>query len=325
MKSIVIIGAGNIGSRHLQSLADLDLNWEVTVIEPNPQSMSTAQSRYQEVMKEHSPKPIYCVSLDELPDLVDVCVLATPATGRLDLVREVVSRSECRNMILEKVVFQSVEDFAVAEDLFEEQGVNVWVNCPRRQWPVFKELKNVLEGSERIECHFSRSRFAMTCNAVHLIDVFQFLTGVDDIEIDGSGLSNPITGDTRGGYTEFAGVLKVTNSRGDLFTISGYEADDAVPPVMTVMSDKVRWVFKQHAESVAVASPLAGWEWKEFSIIIPQQSALTTPVVQELMLNGTCELATFSGSKKAHLPMLNAFFDSIERATGKRPERCNIT
>ena len=177
MKTLALVGAGNIGSRHLQSLANLGQEWNIVVVEPDPKSMATAQLRYEEVVEKGSPTPDYCNSLEGLPATLDICILATLASRRLDLVQKILAHSKCRYMILEKVAFQSPADFVAAEELFAEHGVDVWVNCPRRLWPVFKELKKSLAGSERIECHFSRSHFAMTCNAVHLIDVFQFLTG----------------------------------------------------------------------------------------------------------------------------------------------------
>jgi len=325
MNSIVLIGAGNIGSRHLQSLATLGLDWEITVIEPNLKSMLLAQSRYKKVMLTHSPRPIYCNSLDNMPKSADIFILATPAAERLDLIQKALSYSECHNLILEKVVFQSVEDFKIAEDLFDKNNIDVWVNCPRRQWPVFIQLKNTLTGSTKIECHFSRSQFAMTCNSIHLIDIFQFLTGVDEVLVDGSGLSNPVINDKKAGYIDFTGVLKVTNNRGDLFTISGYETANVIPPLMTVISDKQRWIFEQQTESLSVANPATGWKWQKSPISTPHQSTLTSTVIRQIISNKTCNLTKFSTAKRAHVPMLKAFLDRIETATGNRPERCHIT
>jgi len=325
MKTVALIGAGSIGSRHLQALAALGPEWSITVVEPSSKSMAVAQSRYEDVTQDGSPKPSYHHSLDGLTDFIDVCILATPAGGRLQLVRDVLLRSKCRYMVLEKVVFQSVSDFAVAQDLFSDHGVDVWVNCPRRQWPVFQDLKTALHGSERIDGHFSRSNFALACNAVHLIDAFQFITGVADITVDASGLSDPILDDKRAGYVEFTGTLKVTNSRSDMLTLCGYASECAVPPVMTVMSDKHRWLFKQQAGLVSVAEPSSTWDWQECSVTVPPQSSLTADIVHNLITDGSCALTTFAESTQAHVPMLNAFLDRIEVASGTRPERCNIT
>ena len=325
VKSLVLIGAGAIGSRHLQALAGLNREWRITVVDRSQDSLAVAKYRYREVSKDGAPEPDYYDSLDNLPEQIDICIVATPADGRLDLVRDVLTRSKCRYLILEKVAFQSVDDFAEAEILFARHGVKVWVNCPRRQWSVFKELKLGLQGSERIECHFSRSHFALACNAVHLIDAFQFMTGFADVEIDASGLSAAVMDEKRAGYLEFTGILKATNRRGDVFTMSGYACSDTVPPIMTVMSDKYRWIFKQLSGVVTKASPSTRWEWEEASVIIPPQSQMTDLVVRDLIADGRCELATFGESAKAHVPMLNAFLDRIESSTGIRPERCNIT
>lgn len=325
MNNVVLIGAGSIGSRHLQALSGLGSDWEIAVVEPNPEATSVAKSRYLEVAQESSPAPTYHSSLDDLSKSIDVCIVATSASGRLDLVRDVLACRKCRYMILEKVVFQSEEDFAVAEELFRAHGVQVWVNCPRRQWPLFKALKDALKGSEHIECHFSRSRFALACNAVHLIDVFQYITGEPEIKVDAGGLSDPIMDDKRVGYVEFTGTLKVTNARNDVFTLVGYATDETVPPIMTVMSDKHRWVFRQEDSIVSVADYSSDKYWREDAVSVPPQSRLTAQVVLDLMADGQCELPSFDESQKAHVPMLNAFLDRIETATGERPVRCNIT
>lgn len=325
MSNVALIGAGNIGSRHLQSLASLGSDWEIAVVDPNPKAISVADARYLEVAENNAPIPAYHSTLDGLPESIDVCIIATSASGRLDLVRDILARSKCRYMILEKIVFQSEEDFVAAENLFRMHEVQVWVNCPRRQWPLFKTLKDALKGSEQIECHFSRSRFALTCNAVHLIDAFQYITGEAEIEIDASGLSDPIMDNKRVGYVEFTGTLKITNARNDTLTLIGYATDEAVPPIMTVMSDKHRWLFKQMDGTVGAASSSSDWEWVNETVSVPPQSQLTGQVVRDLMAAGACELTSLEESKKAHVPMLNAFLDRIEAATGERPKRCNIT
>jgi predicted dehydrogenase len=325
MNTLALIGAGNIGSRHLQSLAELGKNWEFTVIEWNSHSMATARKRYQQVVTENSPKPTYSNSLDALPKDVDVCIIATPATGRLELVESILSHSKCRYMILEKVVFQSVNDFAIAENIFNEHGVNVWVNCPRRQWPVFKELKNVLHNDEQIKCHFLGENFAMTCNAIHFIDLFQFITGSAEIVVSGEKLSAPYGDNKRVGSLEFTGTLSMFTARGDNFELSSVDTDRPVSSIMTAKTDSLLWSFKQYELKVETASPDTAWKMAETPGDVPLQSALTASVVRDILENGTCDLTVLSESRLAHVAMFNAFFDRIESATGLRPDICNIT
>ena len=46
---IAIVGAGNIGSRHLQALAKVNYNLAITVIDPSNEALKLANERYNEV------------------------------------------------------------------------------------------------------------------------------------------------------------------------------------------------------------------------------------------------------------------------------------
>jgi predicted dehydrogenase len=325
MKTLALVGAGNIGSRHLQSLANLGQEWAIVVIEPDPKSMATAQSRYEEVVGKGSPVIDYFASLDDLPPTLDICILATPAAGRLELMHEILVRSKCRYMVLEKVVFQSPVDFVVAGELLAEHGVDVWVNCPRRQWPVFKELKKSLAGSEKIKCHFVGEKFAMASNAIHFIDLFQFLTGCSEIIVDGANLSPPYDDNRRIGSLEFSNTLNILTAKGDSFKLTSIDTGKPVGSIMSTDTDGLSWSFKQYEFKLETSSEETGWEIIEKYVDVPLQSDLTANVVRDLVKNGTCELTKLSESRLAHEAMLNAFLDKIELATGQRPKHCNIT
>jgi predicted dehydrogenase len=325
VKTLALVGAGNIGSRHLQSLADLDQEWKIVVIEPDAKSMATAQLRYKEVVGRDSPESNYFASLDSLPAVLDICILATPAAGRLEVINEILVRSKCRYMILEKIVFQSPVDFSTAEELFTKHRIDVWVNCPRRLWPMFKELKKSLVSNEQIQCNFVGEKFAMASNAIHLIDLFQFLTGCSEIIVDGTKLSPPYNDKRRVGSLEFSDTLIIRTAKGDTFELTRVDTGKPVSSIMTTKAGTLFWSFKQYESKVAISSEASGWEMIEEHVDVPLQSALTASVVRDLAKSGTCGLPKLSESRLAHEAMLKAFFDRIERATGHRPEYCNIT
>ena len=49
MKKIALIGAGQLGSRHLQGLAKSDLEISIEVVEPFEVSRNTAKQRFEEI------------------------------------------------------------------------------------------------------------------------------------------------------------------------------------------------------------------------------------------------------------------------------------
>ena len=46
---ILLIGAGQIGSRHLQALALSDINIEISVVDSSTASLAVAKDRYKQV------------------------------------------------------------------------------------------------------------------------------------------------------------------------------------------------------------------------------------------------------------------------------------
>ena len=50
-----IIGAGQIGSRHLQALCQFEKPIRVDLVDPSDESLQTAQSRFEEVISSGKP------------------------------------------------------------------------------------------------------------------------------------------------------------------------------------------------------------------------------------------------------------------------------
>ncbi len=49
MYKIALIGAGQLGSRHLQALAKINLEISIEVVEPNTQASEVAKQRFNEI------------------------------------------------------------------------------------------------------------------------------------------------------------------------------------------------------------------------------------------------------------------------------------
>jgi hypothetical protein len=43
------------------------------------------------------------------------------------------------------VVFQKEEDFVAVKKLIDDKNIKAWVNCPRRMWPFYQQLREKLK------------------------------------------------------------------------------------------------------------------------------------------------------------------------------------
>ena len=141
-KRVAIIGAGQLGSRHLQGLTKIRQEIQITVVDPNPTALETAKKRYHEILKNPFIQSVaYVDSLEEFDEPVELAIIATKADVRRNVTEELVSNSKVKYLILEKVVFQSVADFKAVMSLLKENSIKAWVNCSRRMFLIFRELK----------------------------------------------------------------------------------------------------------------------------------------------------------------------------------------
>ena len=122
---IAIIGAGQLGSRHLQGLTKIKQVIQITMIDSNPSALEIARQRFIEMPENPLIQSVaYLDSLEEFDEPVELAIIATNADQRRNVIEELVSNSRVKYLILEKVVFQSVADFKVVMSLLKKNNIN---------------------------------------------------------------------------------------------------------------------------------------------------------------------------------------------------------
>ena len=90
MQNILLVGAGQLGSRYLQGLSTVKLDLFITVVDPSDLSLNKAKKRWLEVggdLSQHTIRWCKVLPLDLL--LIDLAIIATSARGRADLVKKI--------------------------------------------------------------------------------------------------------------------------------------------------------------------------------------------------------------------------------------------
>ena len=112
MKNIALIGVGQLGSRHLQALAKIDIPVILQIVDPNTDSLKLAQGKYLEIPKNHNIHSIdFLTKIDELTANLDLCIIATNSDVRFKVFQELVSKKKVPYIVFEKIVFQSEKQF----------------------------------------------------------------------------------------------------------------------------------------------------------------------------------------------------------------------
>ena len=324
MKKIVLIGAGQLGSRHLQGIAHCSFDITIEVVEPFDKSRELAKQRYEDIESNSKISSIdFYESIDQLSDTLDIVIIATNADVRSSIIKELLSKKTVHNLILEKVLFQTEEEYHEVEKLLKETSTKCWVNHPRRTFPFYQALKKEIKDSEQISYMVQGGAWGLGCNGLHFIDHLSFLSNNTELKVDNDFLHPHVYEAKRADYVEFNGLLK---GRIGNHIFSLYSDKEPVPVSITITTDTLTAFIDEANGYTRIARKSNGWEWEESQQkIIYFQSELTNIVLEEIISTGSCALPTYDEAMKLHIPFLQALLSHMESVDGQVYTLCPIT
>jgi len=297
--NILLIGAGQIGSRHLQSLANLPSLKTVYVIEPNSIAEEVARSRWQEASKGNEAKvkffPYHALNHQWG---IAVAIIATPSAGRLEVFRKVFEMG-IKYIISEKVLFQSIAEYRLALELCDQNETKVVSNHVYRYVEIFQQLRSAV-GNKKIRMDVQVGNNGMGCNLIHFIDLFQYISyGV--IQPFHTTIAKPLSASRRGDvFVEFTGEAEIWNDKGSRLQVV-FSGSQPKPPIFTISFSG--GTIRLDEGTCQVQTTMTGFDGLSFTS--PQISGLTHIIVNEL-LSGCCRLPTLTESFMANFCMLQS-------------------
>lgn len=316
-RNICIIGAGNIGSRHLQALAKVKSPLFIQVIDPSADSLKIAKTRYEEVAPaKNIHKVAYLQSIDDITGPVDIAIIATTSNIRALVTKQLVNKISVKYIIFEKILFDKSNQYKEIENLLSQKKIKAWVNCPRRMMPFYKSLKDELKG-ENIQYSVSGSQWGLACNTIHFIDHIAFLTDCYDFEIDTSHLNSTLVESKRKGFLELNGTLIANFKDGSFASLTNYSISDT-PQVLQLFSESFRCLTLETENKSYISTPKTNWSWKLQSTPILFQSEMTNTVIDSLIKNGSCGLTPFDLSAKLHLKLFQPLLKFVNAHSSKK-------
>jgi len=324
VKKIVIIGAGQLGSRYLQGIAQSSLDISIEVVEPFESSRETAKERYYQIKNRTNVQDInFYDSIDSLSANIDLAIIATGSDVRSKVVTELLEKKDVVNLVLEKVLFQTIEEYIVIEKLLSESNTECWVNHPRRMFPIYKDLKLKLKEAKEVSYNFSGGDWGLGCNGLHFIDHLSYLTGSTQLEINNTLLNNKVYESKRKGFVEFHGTLcgKIANH-----TFSLFSGENTFPSIHTIVSDVLIAKIDEGRGEMTLSYRENNWERETVnSKIVYFQSELSNVLLDDIFTKGECFLPTYKEAMALHIPFINSLLNHMNRVTGKDNHLCPIT
>lgn len=322
---LAVIGAGQIGSRHLQALALLDRPVSLEIVDPNPASLETAKARLAEIPAGPFPRGVqYHSSLENLSPDLDLAIVATHSDIREQVVTDLLAAKRVRYLVLEKLLFQSLGSYERVASLLKRTGVKAWVNCPRRLWPEYIELKARLAGFRWLDLSVTGTQWGLGSNAIHFLDLLSFLSGPADFTLFAELLDPVIPLAKRPGYVEFGGTLCGTSSRNGHVVMTVHPGEN-VSSLLQFTTDHAQCTVNELEGKAWYSEAASDWNWTEIHFPRMMQSRLTNEVAQALLDKGDCGLTPYEESSRLHQALLSVFLAHLKRAGKARGDSCPLT
>jgi len=324
---ILLVGCGELGSRHLQAVASLPHVEEIEVVDPRPEALALGQQRLAEVPDRSSTTVVrWLRSVDEANRGGELCVIATQADVRCQLVKQVADSLGYSRFLLEKLVAQSVRGY---EDLMRfavERTLSVWVNCKTRLHPSHKRVKAHLDPSEPIIFSVVGGNHGLINNGIHVADLFAFYDGARHIDSAGSRIDPLLHPSKRGnGMLDLSGTLCGYSERGSQFTLS-YAAGHQAPMHYTILSRRYRAIIDDMTKWAYESTKDSGWSWRavpfEANLMVSQ---MTKTFAADILSSGQCGLPSLEECYPAHRFILGELLPHFNRLLGRESDRCPAT
>ena len=321
------MGCGQLGSRHLQAVASLPSVREIEVVDPRPEALALGRERLMEISdRQPSIGFRWLSSLDESSKGGDLCIIATLADVRCELVRQVARGLGYSNFLVEKVVAQSIPEYMGLMEFEKENGLSVWVNCKSRAYDFHKRLKELLDPAEPVVYSVVGGNHGLANNGIHHADLFAFFDESGCIKSAGSRI-DPVPHPSKRGESmrDLSGTLHGYTEKGSQFTVS-YARDHDHWEHISIATRRYRCVV-DHLQRCAFESDAdSGWSWRQAPFDgNPWVSNMTKAFATEILTSRRCELPTLEECFVAHQFILSELLPHFNNLLGVEEDRCPVT
>lgn len=304
--TILISGAGQLGSRYLQGLARCQLPLRIYVQDIYEGSLARAKQRWNEVLGPETHHDVsFHPSFESLPRQLDIAIIATTADVRPRVVGEIANLAIVRFWVLEKVLAQSESGLDELEAHISKTS-GAWVNTSRRMMSWHQQIKSQLGLNSPMTLKLEGGLWGLASGAIHVLDLFAWWTGESLQDICTDRLNSHWFESKRQGCREILGTLEARFSDGSHALISAEEG--VASDILKASDGRLSW---QIDEAKGVARRSDGVEIKGR---MTHQSEMSDSLVESILDRGTCDLPTLEESLALHRVFVRSMQEHWMRA-----------
>ena len=104
MTNVLVVGVGNIGSRHLQALGLINEKISVWAVDPNNSSIEIAKERFKSIPYNKNIISLkYCNHFDQIDENLDIAIVATTADIRRAVIEEMLNTVDVKYIVFVEI------------------------------------------------------------------------------------------------------------------------------------------------------------------------------------------------------------------------------
>lgn len=315
-KRVLLVGCGNIGRRHLQALAHVAVPLDITIVEPDRSAWSLAEQAYAQVgATAHALG--FRESLAGPAIAADLAVVATGAEIRRAVFEDLEASHAIGAYLFEKVLFQTTADLAEVKQHLDAVGKKAWVNCGRRGFPGYRDLRTALFGMPSLDMRVTGSGWGLCSNGIHFLDLYTFVTGHELLSATGADLTGAIPS-KRAGNVELTGHLRCRAEQGGVVDVVCH-ASGSAPLTVEFLGPDVRVVVDETGGTVTTFPAKGEPQSRRFASRFVSEMPY---FYQDIVEKGECDLPTYDLSARQHALFLDIVHNHLKL---EADERCPIT
>ena len=316
-KHVLLVGCGNLGSRHLQGIAKISTPLEISIVEPNQNSINIAKERLNDIQK-HNHIVSWYNDISSISKSTNLVIVSINSIGRSALIKQLLKNNHSR-FLIEKIVCQSKEEYKSLIKEMNLHNAKGWVDTSRRYFSFYQSIKKCFSTLNSIQISITAGNIGLGTNAIHFLDLFLWFVNSTNIELT-ENLHNEILQNKRGSnFVEFAGTINGKYDSKSSVSIS-CSLSENLPTIIEIESNDKKLTIDETNQKIieCINLPKIPFKW-EF------QSDLTTNIVNDILENDDCKLPSISDSFILHDELFQIFNNHINKIQNKQLTLCPIT
>ena len=304
--------------------------FDVYVVDPNPNSLLLAESRATEINHEHS--IFFIDTISDLPKELALVIVATSSVVRLGVIEKLLEHSKVSVLILEKVLFQSLDEYNEAHEFLRKTKTKTYVNHPRRMQVLYSGLRSILQefNSEIFDVDFYGVNWGLGCNGLHFSDVVLYLLDDSMESYDNNQIDSEIIDSKRKGFIEFTGTISGKTTNGNRLRLTSRKTDSPFSSIvlLTINSPSLRISVFEGGVEPTIDVTLVQQDYKRRVQSFPAmlfQSDLSQMIVEDTLLGRNLQLTPYIDAMQNHKLFLASLLDLLNKHNDKYISKCPIT